>query len=72
MAHFSCFSYFLILRHSPKGSEKYEKIENYLPYCTRHRAITSTFIVLYIINTMKKHSTLLYHVRTYDTKKVPI
>ena len=27
--------------------------------------------MFYIINTMKKHQTLLYHIRTYDTKKGP-
>ena len=34
-----------------------------------HSSIDITF---YIINTMKKHNTLLYHVRTYNTKKVQI
>ena len=28
--------------------------------------------MFYIINTTKKHETLLYHVRTSDTKKFPI
>ena len=30
------------------------------------------YIMFYIINTMKKHETLLYHLLTYDTNKVPI
>ena len=30
------------------------------------------YIMFYIINTMKRHSTLFYHVCTYDTKKVLI
>ena len=50
-----CFSYFYILFHSPKGLKKYEKFEKHLPNCTRYRAITSTYIIFYIINTMKKH-----------------
>ena len=40
MAYYSRFSYFCILFHSPKGSwnksQEYEKLEKYLPYCTRH------------------------------------
>ena len=30
------------------------------------------YIMFYIINTMKKHKTLLYHVRSYNTKEVLI
>ena len=30
------------------------------------------YTMLYFIYTMKKHKTLLYHVRSYNTKKVPI
>ena len=30
------------------------------------------YIMFYVINTMKKHPTLLYHVRTYNTERVPI
>ena len=30
------------------------------------------YIMFYIINTMKKHWTLLCQIRTFDTKKVPI
>ena len=38
-----------------------------------HASIDSLFyIMFYIINTTKKHETLLYHVRTSDTKKFPI
>ena len=29
-------------------------------------------IMLYIIKTMKKHYTLLYHVPNYDVKKIPV
>ena len=33
---------------------------------------TLFYIMFYIINKMKKHKTLLFHVRSYNTKKVPI
>ena len=44
---FSSFLIFLLLFHSPKGSwnkkQKYKKLGKYLPYCTLHCMITSTY-----------------------------
>ena len=45
-----------------------------MKYHKGRKEITSipVFIMFYIINKMKKHYSLLYHVCTYDTIKVPI
>ena len=45
-----------------------EAEERYLYSCID----ISFFIMFHVINTMKKHKSLLYHVSTYDTKKIPI
>ena len=39
-------SHILLLFLSSKEGSTYEKLEKYLPYCTRHRAITTKYIIM--------------------------
>ena len=52
MAYFSRFLYFRCyftrLKARKNKEQKYKKLEKYLPYCTRHCAITSTYIKITI------------------------
>ena len=44
----------------------------YKKNCFQASINTLFYIKFYIINTMKKHKTLLHHVCSYNTKNVPI
>ena len=41
-------SHILLLFLSSKEGSTYEKLEKYLPYCTRHRAVTTKYIITLI------------------------
>ena len=59
--YFSRFSYFCYF----KTVAKYENFEKYFPYCTQHRAITTTYLGLSIVDLNK---TVLYE-SCYDYAK---